>query len=233
MTSDGERYYIGVRSSDKMPWEDEYLGSFRDKTFKPKHKNILSYHETREDAKNTEIYWHNLFDVAKNPLFANLAKATSTGFDRSGIPAANKGKKLSQGARKKLSDARKGRKLSQSTKDKIGKANSISQRGKKMSAETKTKISMAVSGDNNPFAGKTHSQAAKNKISRANKGRLKGIKNPNADTTIYLFQKESLIENCTRYEMMEKYNLPGSFVQICNGNRRTYKGWICLCPIGH
>ena len=79
------RDYIGTRSCNCLPEQDtKYLGSFADKTFNPTGKVILFVCETRKEALEIEIELHAFFDVAVNPQFANLAKATSTGFDRSG-----------------------------------------------------------------------------------------------------------------------------------------------------
>ena len=80
------RDYIGTRSCNCLPEQDtKYLGSFTDKTFNPTGKVILFVCETRKEALEIEIELHAFFDVAVNPQFANLAKATSTGFDRTGI----------------------------------------------------------------------------------------------------------------------------------------------------
>ena len=86
------REYIGCRSCDCLPEEDtKYFGSFRDKTFNPTEKTILFVCETRIEASEIEIELHDFFDVAVNPQFANKAKATSTGFDRTGV--SNSGEK--------------------------------------------------------------------------------------------------------------------------------------------
>lgn len=76
------RGYIGVRTAPAgiSPEEDEYMGSFSDKTFNPTSKIIIATFETREEANQTEIDLHDFFDVACNPHFANKAKATSSGF---------------------------------------------------------------------------------------------------------------------------------------------------------
>ena len=69
-----------------MPEEDtKYFGSFKDKTFFPTKKTILFVCETREEALGIEIKLHDFFDVAVNPQFANMAKATSTKFDTTGV----------------------------------------------------------------------------------------------------------------------------------------------------
>jgi len=81
------REYIGIRSCNCLPEEDtRYFGSFCDRSFKPTGKTILFVCETRIEASEIEIELHNFFDVAVNPQFANRSKATSTGFDRTGVP---------------------------------------------------------------------------------------------------------------------------------------------------
>ena len=85
---EGGREYIGVRSCNCLPEEDtKYFGSFKDKTFFPTEKTILFVCETRKEAAEIEIELHDFFDVAVNSQFANKAKATSTGFDRTGVIA--------------------------------------------------------------------------------------------------------------------------------------------------
>ena len=91
---EGGRDYIGRRTCNCMPEKDtKYLGSFRDKTFNPTGKTILFVCETREEAADIEIELHDFFDVAVNPQFANMAKATSTWFDRTGVPQTEEAKK--------------------------------------------------------------------------------------------------------------------------------------------
>lgn len=76
------RGYIGSRTCPIgfTPEEDWYKGSFTDKTFDPKNKIIIETFETRDEANQAEIALHNFYDVARNPHFANKAKATSVGF---------------------------------------------------------------------------------------------------------------------------------------------------------
>ena len=118
------REYIGVRSCNCLPEEDtKYFGSFRDKSFNPTGKTILFVCETREEIAGIEIELHDFFDVAVNPQFANMAKATSTGFDRAGVSTTEE------------------------TKKKMSVANS----GKPHTEEWKQAQSERMSGKNNPM----------------------------------------------------------------------------------
>lgn len=78
------RGYIGKRSSSVHPDDDVYLGSFKDKTFKPTRKIILAIFDTAKEALECEILLHNFYNVAQNPHFANQAKQTSSRFCWSG-----------------------------------------------------------------------------------------------------------------------------------------------------
>ena len=81
ISTDNKLFYIGVRSCACDIEEDPYMGSYKDKTFKPVSKRILGIHENREDAVLAEIYWQRLFKVVENPLFVNQAYQTSIWFD--------------------------------------------------------------------------------------------------------------------------------------------------------
>jgi hypothetical protein len=92
------RGYIGCRSCNCLPEEDiKYFGSFRDKTFFPTEKTILFVCETRQEASEIEIKLHDFFDVAVNSQFANMAKATSTKFDTTGVSKTEAQKKAMSG----------------------------------------------------------------------------------------------------------------------------------------
>jgi hypothetical protein len=75
------RGYIGKRECVCLPEEDvKYFGTFKDKTFNPVNKIIIGVFETREEALKSEVHLHYLFNVSKEPHFANKAKQTSTKF---------------------------------------------------------------------------------------------------------------------------------------------------------
>jgi hypothetical protein len=84
---EGMKYYIGVRSCECAPEEDEYMGSSRvikrNKVAVDKH--ILATWSTREEAVSHEILLHECFDVARNGEFFNQAKQKTTGFDTTGV----------------------------------------------------------------------------------------------------------------------------------------------------
>jgi hypothetical protein len=161
------------------------MGSFRDKTFKPVCKEILSTHATRKEALEEEIRLHNMFNVGKNPCFANLARLTSVGFLYDGprnwteeakqkLSQTIRGrprKPLSEEHKQKISKAKTGRKIgpfSDEHKQKIGagrRGKTHSQEaitkiknsriGKKLSEETKQKLSKLSAGENNACFGRT------------------------------------------------------------------------------
>lgn len=113
---------------------------------------------TNDDLNEREKYWISLF----KPKF-NFTK----GGDGVGSGENNPmfGKKHSEEARRRISEAKKGKKLSEETKRKISEAKSGENHpmyGKKIPKETRRKISKARKG-------KIHSEETRKKISEANK----------------------------------------------------------------
>jgi hypothetical protein len=69
------RKYIGSRTCyDCTPEEDEYLGSYTDKTFNPTHKEILAICETRNEADLIESFLHHSLNVGHSKEYANKAQ---------------------------------------------------------------------------------------------------------------------------------------------------------------
>jgi hypothetical protein len=86
---DNRKYYIGCRTCECLPSEDNYYSSSNDikELMKSGHefdKEILEVFENRIDAINYEIELHQKYDVSNNPKFYNKVKQTSTKFDTSG-----------------------------------------------------------------------------------------------------------------------------------------------------
>ena len=149
------RCYIGVRLCPKKYPTPEldihYLGSYKDKSFKPRHKIILNVFDNHDDAIKEEIELHNAFDVVRNPHFANRAKQTSTGFSTAGTTP-------NEETRQRLSGVKN------------------HNYGKQIPEETKQKMSEANSGEKNPNYGKPRSEYTKQKISESNKGQTRSEK---------------------------------------------------------
>jgi len=80
------RGYIGRRSCSVPPEQDNYFGTYSDKTFKPDQKLILGVHSTREEAAEAEVKLHEFFQVHLNSHFANKARQTSKKFYNSLTP---------------------------------------------------------------------------------------------------------------------------------------------------
>jgi hypothetical protein len=133
------RGYFGSRTCKCLPEKDiKYFGSFSDKSFKPTQKIILKDdYATREEAYADEIILQQYYKVVENPHFANRSYQTSTGFSRKGMISCNKGKKMSEEQKIKLSNIAKGRKMSEEQKIKLSNIG----KGRKMSEETKKKMS--------------------------------------------------------------------------------------------
>ena len=166
------RSYIGKRSCLCIPEEDvNYLGSYSDPDFHPTQKEILAICDSSEHALEVEIFFHEFYDVARNPMFANKAKQTSKFFNVEGVPKseqhrqkikdslqglpkteahrrnlslAKQGKPASEACRLAQIEAVKGKPKSAEHKRKIARANT----GKKMGEESKKKMALKRSENN-------------------------------------------------------------------------------------
>lgn len=147
------RSYIGKRSCSCLPDEDvKYFGSYSDSSFHPSQKEILAVCDSSEQALHVEMFFHEMYDVARNPLFANRAKQTSTYFDSEGVPKTEEhklkiqealtGKSKSEEHRKKLSAAKRGKPASEACR----LAQIAAVKGKPKSVEHRRKIGEASKG---------------------------------------------------------------------------------------
>ena len=147
------RSYIGKRSCSCLPEEDvNYFGSYSDPSFRPTQKEILALCDSSAQALHVEMFFHEMYDVARNPLFANKAKQTSTYFNTEGVPKtkehklkiqeALRGKPKSKEHRRKCSIAKKGRPASEACR--LAQIESV--KGKPKSAEHRRKIGEASKG---------------------------------------------------------------------------------------
>jgi len=143
------RDYIGKHSTHN-PYDD-YRGSYTDESFDPDSKIIMAYAKTVEGALWFEINFHNVFEVARDPQFANLVKQTSTKFDATGL----KREPLSQDAKTLISLRTKEAMQTKEVRDNLDRANADpkvrenrrkSKLGIPRDAETREKIRITLSG---------------------------------------------------------------------------------------
>lgn len=152
------RGYIGRRECECLPEDDNYFGSFYDKTFRPTEKIVLQVFETREQALAAEVELHWFYQVHLNPHFANQSRQTSTKFSGGsgmlGLHHTEESKaKISENSSFRRTDFRE--------------ALSKRLRGVPKSEEHRKKISEGLKGKTKP----PMSEGTKQKISRANKGK--------------------------------------------------------------
>lgn len=99
------RKYIGYHKGLK---DDNYLGSFSDKTFEPTHKLIISDHSTKEVALLMERAYQKAWNVHKhNPDWVNRATCNFEGNVEAYGRGNRKGFKHSEESIRKIREARK------------------------------------------------------------------------------------------------------------------------------
>ncbi len=169
------RGYIGCRTCECLPENDDYLGSYHDKTFNPSNKIILETFSTREEALQAEVDLHKFYQVDKNPHFANKARQKTTGFYYSA-----KGVVRTEEYKKKMSESMMRReyqrewveKAKQNRRSYEGENNPFY--GKEHSQETKELLKQRTTetwkNQPHPWIGKKHSEETKAKFRENNKG---------------------------------------------------------------
>jgi len=222
------RGYIGVRSCYVKPESDKkYLGSFKDKSFKPTEKIILCKFETRKEAEQAEIKLHQFFQVAANPDFANRINSSTEGFNRLGA-------KNSLFVRQKVSESNKnnkycvGRRLSNQTKQLISENNKGKHNGEKnpMFGKTHTdeikdflreNTKKWIEEKGHPMKGKQHTEESRRKISEQQK-KIK-VKLQNIETgEVYEFSSQ--LDAARTLGIYQ-----GSVSSLCKGKLKTTGGW--------
>lgn len=219
------KFYIGVRTSKCLPEEDtKYIGSSKytpnDLIIK---KEILKVFETREKAIEHEVYLHNIYDIAINPLFYNQAKQTSKKFDVTG-------KKQSKEHSDKIRKAKLGHRHSKEIMNKIAATREETYRRlrekqgyiRKMPEEVKQKIRVANKGKQNPRLGKTLDSQTRN--------REYASRRKFADSYEWVNTITSESASGTIYEMAYKYASDkkkpvAGFRLVITGKNKSYLNW--------
>jgi hypothetical protein len=227
------RLYIGYRKcpADKTPETDPYLESYTDVSFKPIGKAILEVYSSREEALQNEIELHRVNNVAKNPIFANKSRATSTGFYFDST-----GKTCSEDARKKMSKTRKGKTKSKQHRKRISIALSGENNpmyGKKHTEENKRKISEALLGEKNHMTGKKHTDSSKRKMSESQrKINRRGEKSPFYKPRDWFHPVHGAILQKSLTDLInmfpEKRLFSSALSLVANHKLFHYKGWRLL-----
>ena len=228
------KHYYGVRSSKVEPKKDlgiKYFSSSKDKEFMRDQKEnphnykykVIFVYKTRKEAINSEIKFHNKFDVGVNESFYNRAKQASTGFDTTGTSwnMSENGKNnirkslFERGGHKGENNPRHGAKLSKETKNKI--SNTLLNNDYVDSEETKKKKS--ESAKNRPPMSKD----TRDKISKIHKN--KKVKQETIDKMIatkkersYGPNYNSLMVNIYDNDMNLIFECYGDFNKICLEN---------------
>lgn len=175
------RGYIGCRTCECLPEEDDYLGSYHDETFNPSNKIILETFSTRKEALQAEVDLHKFYQVDKNPHFANKARQKTTGFYYS-----SKGVVRTEEYKKKMSERLKGREI------------------KPEWIEKAKQNRRCYNGENNPFYGKEHSQETKELLKQRTTETWKNQPHPwigrkHSEETKQKFRENSKGENNPNY----------------------------------
>lgn len=129
----------------------------------------------------------------------------------------NRGWKLSEESKKKLSEAHKGKKMSDEAKEKLR----ILSTGRTHSDETKEKMRLNNLGENNPNYGKSPSEEIREKISKARKGKgTKKVEQIDKNTLEVIRVWDSLSE------VERQLNIPVTNIsKVCKGKQKTAGGY--------
>lgn len=233
--------YIGQTKNIKMRWRPEgykYCRKFYHAILKYGWDNFT--HEILRECDETdvdfwEVYYIGFYDTINNGYNlegGGCANKTVSAETRALISKAgmgrpshfkgktpwNKGLKMSEEVRKKLSESHKGKRqpLSEETKRKISQA----QIGKKVSEETRKNLSISHKGKPSNNKGKKFDEKWRENLSKAHKGKkpihcMRKVKN--LDTG----QVFNSITEAGKF-----YNINHSHIScVCNGKRKTAGGY--------
>jgi hypothetical protein len=173
--------YIGSRATIDV-LENGYFGSVTSMQYKKiwqeelkQHPElfsieIISCHDTRQDALNAEEALQRKNNVVSSPMYINQSYANKH--------FSNKGNIASLETRQKMSESRKGKKFTLEHRENLSAARK-GKPGLARSEETRQKMSESHkgkhTGSSNNFYGRTHSEETKQKISESSKKRTHSV----------------------------------------------------------
>lgn len=154
--SDG-RDYVGAHSTDNL--YDGYMGSYKDRTFRPDSRIILGYFKNRKALLRAEQIYQEVLGVVADPQYVNRSVQTSTGFCRKDAidtpetkakkSESHTGKKRSKSQVEAMTQAQNRPEVSRKKSDSMKGDNNPSKR-----IDVRQKLSDKLSGENNPRYGK-------------------------------------------------------------------------------
>lgn len=178
-------------------------------------QDIIDYHGWDNLIKEV-IYENNICECRSFEYYLrpnrNIGWNSAAG---GGLPPNHKGKKRSEEFCKKLSNNKKGNKYKLGLKHNEETIKKM--KDYKKSKEHNNKVRIALIGNKNKLGYK---------LTEENKNNIRIAK---LDKKIYKFKNGSIIELCTRSELISKYNLNNSCLSmVINGSRPHHKGWIII-----
>lgn len=190
---------------------------------------IMFNNLSKEEASFAERVCISTWDLTNPNRGYNINKGGITG-DR-----------MSNDTKKKLSDINRGKKLSQETKDKISMAFTGEKHpfyGKHHTEESRKKMSLRKSGCNHPNYGRHLSRDIRQKISSAHKGikhsqktiqKIYGANNHSARPVVALDKVTNVVVymfDCIRDAERSTGIIGSNITACCRGKRKTAGGYV-------
>lgn len=160
--------YIGQHVSPNFDKNYKGSGAHIKKAFKKYGKTffdteVLEWCSNQEELNEKEVYWIDKYNAVKSNAFYNILIG---GYSLKGMSNPNYGKHPTEETRKKMSESQRKKKLSDEAKKHISEGHI----GTRHSEETKKKMSCSAKGEKNPNYGKHPSEETRKKMSKVRKG---------------------------------------------------------------
>lgn len=203
LTSDGDRFYIGVRSCNCQPYADTYMGSHTDKTYKPTKKWILKVFSNRRSAEEHELWLQKYHKVVTNKNFVNKC------YRKNGFNVEGRRYKMTENHKENLSKSHRGKPTPwmKGNKNRLGHKNTDYQKQKAREAQL----------------GKPKSKQCKQRISESKRDK----------TIWHWINERTGEERFCTYNEQWRYMghryYSARLSNLIKGQRRMAYGWVCCC----